>query len=225
MYTFQNQWSEQEERGILQFSKIEKHQKIYKALVGIKQMFNRSPIPTVGRDPSQDFLAELQYHFFFFQRELISYHPSPTQILSSLPTCFSGYWFQLHFVTEILLLPRKKSKVKNNLVFLALLAQAPQSTLSTEMSALVWKPARMEASEYTFCSYNHPGAGRLMVLCWGVKGMNCNEITDVRDHLGESSITSLLLIFLNVSNWALAYNKLFLAEKILLVRKLKCIHF
>lgn len=155
---------------------------------------------------------------FFFQRDLISHHPSFAQTLSSLPTCFSGCWFQLHFITEILLLPRKKSKVKNNLVFLAMLAEAPQAHYPTRWVLLYENLLRWKHLNTLFAHITIQVQGRLTVLCWEVEGMNWNEITDVRDHLGKSSITSLLLMFVNVSNWTLTYNKLFLAEIILLVK-------
>lgn len=54
-----------------------------------------------------------------------------------------------------------------------------------------------------FAHINLQVQGHLMVLCWEVEGSNSNEITDVRDYLGKSCITSVLLIFLNLSNWAL----------------------
>lgn len=116
-------------RGERDFTGQQNRKTKNKAMVDVKQLFNRSPIPTFLRS-------------YFFQREHISHHPSslpvpsfpPHYHLVSQDTDSVIDQFQLYFITQILLLPRKKSKVKHNLVLLAILAQVSQSTSSDNLT-------------------------------------------------------------------------------------------
>lgn len=122
-------------RGILQFSKIEKLPP--QERISIKQMLNRSRIPITSEIPITGFPCQL-----FFQRENVSHHPSllpplffpPHYHLVSQDADSVADQFQLHFITEILLLQRRKLKVKHNLVFPAMLAQAPERASSDHLT-------------------------------------------------------------------------------------------
>lgn len=118
-----------------------------KALLGIKQMFHRTCIPTVRRDPLWYFLAEL---FFSEGAHLPPSIPTPNSFPpTSLPPCFSGYWMSHRPIPAALCywsppLANEEIEREHNPGLLVMLTQASQSTSSDNLTIQQDKWAQMK---------------------------------------------------------------------------------
>lgn len=166
-----------------------------KALVGVKQMFNRSCIPTVRRDPLWYFLAELSFsEGAHLPPSILTPNSFPP---TSLPPCFSGYWMSHRPIPAALCYwspspANEEIESEHNLGLLVMLTQASQSTslgnLTIQKDECSHMKIYLDGSIWLGAGTCH-GA----VEMW--RGQIIMRFTDVREHLGKSYITSLLLIF------------------------------